>query len=53
LVGLKWPKALAYPLGIFLLWMAAAWMIHAAKLWRARARTARADKAVQQRRDAA
>jgi cardiolipin synthase len=54
-VGLKWPKVLAYPLGVFLLWIAAAWMIDAAKLWRARARTARArhHKSVRQRKDAA
>jgi cardiolipin synthase A/B len=35
-VGLKWPKALAYPVGVFLLWIAIGWLIQTAKLWRRR-----------------
>lgn len=37
-VGLKWPKALGYPLGVFLLWVAVSWLIQAGKLLRARER---------------
>jgi cardiolipin synthase A/B len=39
-VGLKWPRALAYPLGVFLLWVAAAMVIQAVRLWRQRSRAA-------------
>lgn len=35
-VGLKWPKGLAYPFGVFFLWVAASWAIQTAKLWRRR-----------------
>ena len=31
-VGLKWPKGLAYPLGVFLLWVAVGWLIQAVRL---------------------
>jgi cardiolipin synthase len=41
-VGLKWPKALAYPLGVFLLWVAVAMVIQAVRLWRRRSRAAAA-----------
>lgn len=33
LIGLYWPRALAYPLGVFLLWIAVAWAIQGATLW--------------------
>ena len=32
-VGLKWPKGLAYPLGVFFLWVAVSWTIKGALLW--------------------
>jgi cardiolipin synthase len=32
-VGLKWPRALAYPLGVLFLWISASWSIQAIKLW--------------------
>jgi cardiolipin synthase len=35
-VGLKWPKGLAYPFGVFFLWVAASWAIQTVKLWRRR-----------------
>jgi cardiolipin synthase len=35
-VGLKWPKGLAYPLGIFLLWVAISWLLQTARLLRHR-----------------
>jgi cardiolipin synthase len=31
-VGLKWPKGLAYPVGVLLLWIAVSWAIQAGKL---------------------
>ena len=37
-VGLKWPRGLAYPLGVFMLWIAVSWLIQSVKLWRARSR---------------
>ena len=37
-VGLKWPKGLAYPFGVFFLWLAAGWLIQTIKLWRRRQR---------------
>jgi cardiolipin synthase len=39
LIGLKWPKALAYPFGVFFVWIALSWVIQTGKLLRARART--------------
>lgn len=36
-VGLKWPKAFAYPLAILSLWIAISWVIQALRLWRGRA----------------
>ena len=44
-VGLKWPKGLAYPFGVFFLWLAAGWLIQAAKLWRHRERATAQKKA--------
>jgi cardiolipin synthase A/B len=38
-VGLKWPKGLAYPLGVFLIWVAVSWFIQSVKLWLRRDRT--------------
>lgn len=32
LVGVKWPEALGYPLGVFLLWVGVSWLIQAVKL---------------------
>jgi cardiolipin synthase A/B len=32
-VGLKWPKGLAYPLGVLLIWLSISWTIQAIKLW--------------------
>jgi cardiolipin synthase A/B len=37
-VGLKWPRGLAYPLGVFFLWLAVGWLIQAIRLWRRRER---------------
>jgi cardiolipin synthase len=33
-IGLKWPKALAWPLAVFGLWMAASWIIEAIRVHR-------------------
>jgi cardiolipin synthase len=53
-VGLKWPKALAYPLGVLLLWTAISWSIQALKLFRRRSRAvARVEKAVPRSENAA
>jgi cardiolipin synthase len=32
-VGLQWPRALAYPLGVLFLWIAVSWTIQAVRLW--------------------
>ena len=32
-VGLKWPRALAYPLGVLFIWIAVSWAIQAVRLW--------------------
>ena len=37
-IGLKWPKALAYPLGVFFAWVAISWTIQTGKLFRRRKR---------------
>jgi cardiolipin synthase len=37
-VGVRWPKGLAYPLGVFCLWIAASWAIQAARLFARRTR---------------
>jgi cardiolipin synthase len=39
-IGLKWPKGLAYPFGVFLAWVAISWTIQAVKLLRKRRRRA-------------
>jgi cardiolipin synthase A/B len=33
LIGLKWPAALAYPVGVFLLWIAVGWSLQIGRLW--------------------
>ena len=52
-VGLKWPKALAYPFGVFFLWVAVSWLIQAVKLWRRRNRTELPAKTVEPQRETA
>jgi cardiolipin synthase A/B len=53
-VGLQWPRALAYPLGVVFIWLALGWLIQAAKLWRHRQRdTAPAPKTEPRRENAA
>jgi cardiolipin synthase len=54
-VGLRWPKALAYPLGVFSIWVAMGWLIQAVKLWprRDRSRSANKSKVAESRQDAA
>jgi cardiolipin synthase len=52
-IGLKWPKGLAYPLGVFLLWVAVSWLLQAVKLLRHRDRTELPRKAVEPRRETA
>jgi cardiolipin synthase len=32
-VGLVWPKGLAYPLGVLLIWLSLSWTLQAIKLW--------------------
>jgi cardiolipin synthase len=53
-VGLKWPKALAYPLGVLLLWIGISWTIQAGKLlYRRRGREETEKAGADSRRDAA
>jgi cardiolipin synthase len=53
-VGLKWPKGLAYPFGVFFLWIAVSWAMQAIKLLRHRRRAVvRAKTADTQRESAA
>jgi cardiolipin synthase len=53
-VGVWWPKGLAYPLGVLLLWTAISWSIQIVELLRGRTRTgAKADSARPRREDAA
>jgi cardiolipin synthase len=54
-VGLRWPEALAYPVGTFLLWVAIGWLIQVVKLLRDRNRetTSVARKVAPRHRDAA
>jgi len=33
IIGLQWPRGLAYPLGVLFLWIAASWTIQAIRLW--------------------
>ena len=35
-VGVKWPKGLAYPFGVFFLWVGVSWTIQVLKLLRRR-----------------
>jgi len=55
LVGLKWPRGLAYPLGVLLLWLAVSWTLQAIKLWPLRHQqpAATPDRVVPPREDAA
>jgi cardiolipin synthase len=32
-VSLRWPRAIAYPLGFLLLWLAVGWLLQAGKSW--------------------
>jgi cardiolipin synthase A/B len=53
-VGLKWPKGLAYPIGVLFLWTAISWSIQVVKLLRRRIRTpAGVDQPRPRREDAA
>jgi cardiolipin synthase len=54
-VGLRWPKALAYPLAVFLVWVAVGWLIQVVKLLRDRNRetTSVARRAAPRHKDAA
>jgi cardiolipin synthase len=54
-VGLVWPKVLAYPLGVFLLWLGVSWVIQTGKLMvvRSRARVGAASEAAAHRENAA
>jgi hypothetical protein len=52
-VGLKWPKGLAYPFGVFFLWVAVSWCIQAAKLLRRRRRAELPVKTAEPRRETA
>jgi cardiolipin synthase A/B len=52
-VGLKWPMALAYPLGGFLLWVSVAWVIQSVKFWLRRERRLPTQRAAPRREDAA
>lgn len=52
-VALKWPRGLAYPIGVLFLWLAVAWAIQAVKLWKHREKSVSAPKAPARRVDAA
>lgn len=52
-IALIWPIAVAYPLGLFFLWIAVSWVIQAAKLWRRRHGAAQAGTRASRREDAA
>ena len=52
-VGLKWPKALAYPIGVFLVWVAVSWVIQAGRLLRRRRREPAVESRPAGKRDAA
>jgi cardiolipin synthase len=53
IVGLKWPKGVAYPLGVLFLWIAAGWVIQAVKLWKHREKAAPEAAKTPARQDAA
>ena len=54
-VGLKWPRGLAYPVGVLLLWLAVSWTLQAIKLWplRHQQSTTKRDRVAPAREDAA
>lgn len=52
-VGLKWPKALAYPIGVFCAWVAISLVIQTVKLWRLRAAATAVRKPADRHQDAA
>ena len=52
-VGLKWPKGLAYPIGVFCVWVAVSLVIQTVKLWRLRVAATAATKPADRREDAA
>jgi cardiolipin synthase A/B len=54
-VGLNWPRVLAYPIGVFLIWLAVSWLLQSVKLWRIRSREAKliGGRAASRQRDAA
>ena len=54
-VGFKWPRALAYPLGVLLIWLALSWTLQAIRLWplRHQQSTTTRDRVVPPREDAA
>ena len=43
-VSLKWPRGIAYPLGVLLIWLAFSWLLQAVKAWRRRERSLQAVK---------
>jgi cardiolipin synthase len=54
-VALRWPKGLAYTLGVLLIWLSLSWTLQAIKLWplRRQQRTAREKASAATREDAA
>jgi cardiolipin synthase len=52
-VGLKWPKGLAYPFGVFFLWLAAGWLIQTAKIWHRRERARLPEKKAESKQETA
>ena len=52
-VGLEWPKGLAYPFGVFFIWLALGWTIQVVNLWRHREPSPGAQKAEPKRESAA
>ena len=53
-VSLKWPRAIAYPLGVLLLWLAVSWLLQAGRAWWKRDHTARThERSLPRRIDAA
>jgi cardiolipin synthase len=53
IVGLKWPRGLAYPLAVFLLWVAVSWAFQAVRLWRHRDRSKQPAKVAEPRNETA
>jgi cardiolipin synthase len=53
-ISIKWPRGIAYPLGVLLFWLAVSWLLQAIKAWRKRDRRARSlDRTAPRRIDAA